>query len=48
VCRTCPPLYAALVGVKASLAPLRDPDSVVPDQIAARIGATLPGRGSGR
>jgi RNA polymerase sigma-70 factor (ECF subfamily) len=48
VCPTCPPLYAALVGVKASLGALRDPDSVVPDQIAARIGATLPERGTGR
>ena len=43
VCPTCPPLYAALVGVKASLGALRDPDSVVPDQIATRIAATLPG-----
>jgi RNA polymerase sigma-70 factor (ECF subfamily) len=41
-CPTCPPLYAALVGVRASLGFLRDPDSVVPDQIAARIQAALP------
>jgi predicted anti-sigma-YlaC factor YlaD len=47
VCPTCPPLYAALVGVKASLGSLRDPNSVVPDQIATRIAATLPGRGTG-
>lgn len=42
VCPTCPPLYAALVGVRASLGALRDPDSVVPDQIAGRIQASLP------
>ncbi len=42
VCPTCPPLYAALVGVRASLEALRDPDSVVPDQIAARIASRLP------
>jgi RNA polymerase sigma-70 factor (ECF subfamily) len=48
-CPTCPPLYAALVGVRASLGALRDPDSVVPDQIAARIQGTLPrGARSGR
>lgn len=43
VCPTCPPLYAALVGVRASLGALRDPDAVVPDQIATRIQAALPG-----
>jgi anti-sigma factor RsiW len=42
VCPTCPPLYAALVGVRASLGVMRDPDSVVPDQIAERIQAALP------
>jgi RNA polymerase sigma-70 factor (ECF subfamily) len=36
-CPTCPPLYAGLVGVKASLGGLRDPDSVVEDEIAGRI-----------
>ena len=36
-CPTCPPLYAGLVGVKASLGGLRDPDSVVEDAIAGRI-----------
>ena len=36
-CPTCPPLYAGLVGVKASLGGLRDPDSVVDDAIAGRI-----------
>jgi RNA polymerase sigma-70 factor (ECF subfamily) len=44
VCPTCPPLYAALVGVRASLGVMRDPDSVVPDQIAERIQAALPRR----
>jgi RNA polymerase sigma-70 factor, ECF subfamily len=36
-CPTCPPLYAGLVGVRASLGGLRDPDTVVEDAIAARI-----------
>jgi len=36
-CPTCPPLYAALVGVRSQLGGLRDPDSVVEDDIAARI-----------
>jgi RNA polymerase sigma-70 factor (ECF subfamily) len=36
-CPTCPPLYAALVGVRASLSRLRDPDSVVPPTVAERI-----------
>lgn len=48
VCPTCPPLYAALVGVRTSLEALRDPDSVVPDQIASRIVARLPERGRAR
>ncbi len=46
-CPTCPPLYAGLVGVKASLGGLRDPDSVVEDAIAGRVRAHLddqPGR----
>ncbi len=41
-CPTCPPLYAALVGVRASLGALQDSNSVVPDEIAARIQAKLP------
>lgn len=41
-CPTCPPLYTALVGVRSRLSLLRDPDSVIPDQIAARIQAALP------
>jgi RNA polymerase sigma-70 factor (ECF subfamily) len=40
-CPTCPPLYAALVGVRASLSGLRDPDTVVEDDIRSRIGQRL-------
>jgi RNA polymerase sigma-70 factor, ECF subfamily len=40
-CPTCPPLYASLVGIRASLGGLRDPDAVIPDQIAARVAAAL-------
>jgi len=40
-CPTCPPLYAALVGTKDALRDsrtvLRDPDTVVPPQIADRL-----------
>lgn len=36
-CPTCPRLYAGLVGVKASLGGLRDPDTVVEIAIAGRI-----------
>jgi RNA polymerase sigma-70 factor (ECF subfamily) len=36
-CPTCPPLYASLVGVRATLGGLRDPDTVVEDQMAGRI-----------
>ena len=41
VCPTCPPLYASLVGVRAQLSGLRDPDSVVPDEIAERVAGQL-------
>jgi len=41
VCPTCPPLYASLVGVRTHLSDLRDPDSVVPEEIAARIAVRL-------
>jgi RNA polymerase sigma-70 factor (ECF subfamily) len=47
-CPTCPPLYASLVGVRAGLGGLRDPDTVVEDAMAGRIRAHLdaqPGRG---
>ena len=39
-CPTCPPLYASLVsarGAMARLGELQDPDSVVPQDVAARI-----------
>ena len=36
-CPTCPPLYAALVGVRAELADPRDPNSVIPDQLVERL-----------
>jgi RNA polymerase sigma-70 factor (ECF subfamily) len=42
-CPTCPPLYASLVGVRATLGGLRDPDSVVESEIAARIRRELSG-----
>jgi RNA polymerase sigma-70 factor (ECF subfamily) len=41
-CPTCPPLYAALVGVHASMSGLRDPDTVVENAMRARIEAALP------
>jgi RNA polymerase sigma-70 factor (ECF subfamily) len=40
-CPTCPPLYASLVGVRATLGGLRDPDTVVESAIARRIQAHL-------
>ncbi len=40
-CPTCPPLYAGLVGVRATLGGLRDPDTVVEDGIASRIRGRL-------
>ena len=40
-CPTCPPLYASLVGVHASLGGLRDPDSVIENAMAARIRGAL-------
>lgn len=40
-CPTCPPLYTSLVGTRAALGGLRDPDSVVAADLAARIGARL-------
>ncbi|MEZ5244143.1 MAG: sigma-70 family RNA polymerase sigma factor [Acidimicrobiales bacterium] len=36
-CPTCPPLYAALVGVHAELGRLRDPDSVIDPELTQRI-----------
>ncbi len=37
VCPTCPPLYASLVGVRAELGGLRDPDAVVPPGLRAQL-----------
>ena len=36
-CPTCPPLYASLVGIRDAMGALRDPDSVVEEEIAKRI-----------
>ncbi len=41
-CPTCPPLYTSLVGLRNTLGDLRDPDSVVPDEIAERLAEALP------
>ncbi|MFW2384040.1 MAG: sigma-70 family RNA polymerase sigma factor [Acidimicrobiales bacterium] len=40
-CPTCPPLYAALVGVHAELGRLRDPDSVIDPGLEQKIRSTL-------
>lgn len=40
-CPTCPPLYAALVGVHTEVGRLRDPDAVVPERLARRIAAMV-------
>ncbi len=43
-CPTCPPLYAALVGTRAALGRQgRDPDTVIPPGLAARIQELLAG-----
>lgn len=47
VCPTCPPLYAALVGVTDHLGGLRDPDSVVPPLLAARLAPASTTRAEG-
>lgn len=36
-CPTCPPLYAALVGVHDAVGALRDTDAVVPPDVAERL-----------
>jgi RNA polymerase sigma-70 factor (ECF subfamily) len=36
-CPTCPPLYAALVGVHNAIGALRDADTVVPPTVAERL-----------
>lgn len=40
-CPTCPALYASIVGVTEALGSLRDPNSVVPPALAARVRAAL-------
>ena len=45
-CPTCPPLYASLVGVRATLGGLRDPDSVVEAAMAERIHEALVAEGA--
>jgi len=40
-CPTCPPLYAALVGVHGELGRLRDPDSVIGPDLARDIQTVL-------
>ncbi len=45
-CPTCPPLYAALVGVTDHLGGLRDPNSVVPPALAARLAPPTSGAGA--
>lgn len=42
-CATCPPLFQALVGARASLGTLHDPGSVIPAELAARVRAHLAG-----
>lgn len=41
VCPTCPPLYAALVGVHEGLGGMRDADTVVPPDLEERITGLL-------
>jgi RNA polymerase sigma-70 factor (ECF subfamily) len=41
-CPTCPPLYAALVDTHAHLAGCRDPDTVIPPALGARLRAGPP------
>lgn len=43
-CPTCPPLYAALVGVHAELGRLRDPDTVIEPNLEHRIRVALDAR----
>lgn len=40
-CPTCPALYASIVGVSTALGAMRDPDSVIPEQLASRVRQTL-------
>jgi len=43
-CPTCPALYAGIVGVTGALAAMRDPDSVIPAEVAQRVRAALSDR----
>lgn len=45
-CPTCPPLYAGLVGTRAELGGLRDPDSVIPPDLARRAAERLEAAGA--
>ena len=40
-CPTCPPLYAALVGVHEAVGVLRDGDAVIPPVVAERLAAQV-------
>ncbi len=42
-CPTCPPLYAALVGVHDRLTAMRDPDAVIPPTLEKKIEGVLAG-----
>lgn len=42
-CPTCPPLYAALVGVHHAVGALRDADTVVPPHVAERLTLVVTG-----
>jgi RNA polymerase sigma-70 factor (ECF subfamily) len=42
-CPTCPALYASIVGVTEALGTLRDPDSVVPAELAGRVRSAVAG-----
>lgn len=44
-CPTCPPLYACLVGVCERLGGMRDPDTVIPPDLAARVMRAVEGAG---
>lgn len=47
-CPTCPPLYAALVATREALSRTgRDPDSVVPPELAARVARAAGAAGPG-
>jgi RNA polymerase sigma-70 factor (ECF subfamily) len=47
-CPTCPPLYASLVGIRAAMSNLRDPDTVVEERLAEAIRTRLTDRRTSR